>query len=59
MHSEARTAETTAFILGGVALAALGTGAALYLTAPEATSAVQVVPQVAANQFGILVKVVR
>jgi hypothetical protein len=59
LHSEARTAQTTAFILGGAALAALGTGVALYLTAPEATSAVHVVPQVAATQFGILVKVVR
>jgi hypothetical protein len=59
LHNQARSAQTTAFIVGGVALAAVGTGVALYLSAPRSTSDVRVVPQVAANQVGVLLEVVR
>jgi len=59
LHNQARSAQTTAFIVGGVALAALGTGVALYLSAPRSTSDVRVVPQVATNQVGVLLEVVR
>jgi hypothetical protein len=59
LHAEARSAQTMAFVLGGAALAALGTGVWLYLTAPAATRVVHVVPQVAANHVGFFLEVVR
>lgn len=58
-HQQALSAQTTALIVGGAAFAVLGTGIVLYLTAPKSTGNVHVVPQMAANQIGVLLEVVR
>ena len=58
LNQQAHTAQTTAFVVGGVGLGALAAGALLYLTAPKAGD-VHVAPQVAQNQVGFVLEVVR
>jgi serine/threonine-protein kinase len=58
LNQQAHTAQTTAFVIGGIGLGALGGGALLYLMAPRAGD-VHVVPQVAQNQVGFVLEVVR